>query len=174
MQPHSMCAVAIAGYIWNSHKKQKVLKCVMSVEYRDRYRKLKVNIYDLTDIEEGDKGRELKFRIMRSGGGLACKVLARRISHSEGTKVVMTHETIHIAGLREEYKLYTMEVREGRHYNSIRYGEFSGFFGAGRESLSLKCDIKNDEGYFVTTDYKLKMTQLVTKEPDEDDKKTDS
>lgn len=160
MQPHSMCAAALVGYIWNSHDNPKISKCVMSVEYRNRFGEYKNNSYDLTDVEQSSDGRELKIRIMRSGGGLACKVVARRSSTSEGSKIAMTHETIHVSGLREEFKLYSMDVSEGMHYNSMRYRRFAGHFGAARESLNLVCEIKRDDDSYYSAAYKLTMTQL--------------
>lgn len=163
MQPHSMCAVALVGYIWNSHKEMNISKCVMSVEYRNRFGDYKSNSYDLSDIEESSDRRELKIRIMRSGGGLACKVIARRSSTSEGAKITMTHETIHVSGLREEFKLYAKDVSEGMHYNSQRYRRFVGHFGSGRESLNLVCEIKRDDDTYYSSAYKLNITQLVEK-----------
>lgn len=157
MQPHSMCAVALTGYLWNNYDKTIESKYTMRVEYYNRYGDYVSHSYDLTDVKESSDKHELKIRIMRSGGGLACVVRVRRNSLSEGCKVEMEHETIHISGLREEYKLYKTDVSEGRHYNSMRYRRFAGHFGSEKKKLSLVCEIKRDDGSYYSAAYKLEI-----------------
>ena len=69
MQPHSMAALALAGHLWNSYVPPKIAKCVMRVEFR-KHGEYVSNMYDMLDITESSDRRELKVRIMRSGGGL--------------------------------------------------------------------------------------------------------
>lgn len=157
MQPHSMCAVAVAGYMWNRPYRKSISRLSMDVEYRseDKFRNL---VYDISNIQESSDQREIKLSIVRAGGGLACTMLIRRSSAAEGSKVTMTHETTHVAGLREEYYLYKNTIQSGRHHNSRKYGDFSGSIDESRENLTMICGIRNiktDRFYDVV--YRLKI-----------------
>lgn len=161
MQPHSMAAVALAGYMWNSHSNPVVSKCVMRVEYR-RDGDYVSHSYDLTNVQESSDKRELKVSIMRSGGGLACTINLRRSSLQEGCEITMTHETIHVSGLREVFNLYKMRIANGMHYNSQRYRAFEGDYqSSDRKKLTLTCEVKTRHGNFVPVRYELERTQLI-------------
>jgi hypothetical protein len=161
MQPHSMCVVALSGLIWNSPKPIKVLKAGMAVEYRKRGAYIRY-YYDLTNIEETPDRLNLKVTVMRSGGGLSCTVNARRTSREEGSEITMTHETIHVNGLREIFRLYRFRISGGRHENSERYGRYEGDFQSDDyKKLNLRCEVKLDDGSFVTEPYDLERVDLV-------------
>jgi len=125
MQPHSMCLVALTNYYWNN-RFQLPSECRARIEYRDKDGLFRTNIYRLYSITGNPSKTELSATMLRDGGGLSCTMHARRTSSSEGSLVRMTHDTIHVSGLEEEYKLWSTGVKNGRHTNSQRYGEFSG------------------------------------------------
>lgn len=159
MQPHSMCAVALAGYVWNRPEIKQVSSGVMHVEYRKdgTYKK---NIYRLGNIHVSPDGREIKVRIIRDGGGISCEITIRRSSAQEGSEVTMTHGQIHVAGLREVYNLYKLKVASGLHYNSERYRAFAGEFSSDRKKLRFVSEVKNRSGSFVPVGYELELTQV--------------
>ncbi len=160
MQPHSMCAVALAGYMWNHPRRIAVERCNMNVEYI-RNSKWCLNKYELLDIEESSDGRGVKVRIMRGGGGIACTMTIRRKSIEEGAEVEMTHSQIHVAGLREVFKLYKMRITEGAHYNSQRYRNFFGeFMDSTRTKLRLRCEVIQADKSFVSVQYDLEIKQV--------------
>lgn len=140
MQPHSMCTVGLCNYVWNYYKPVEN-EYRMSVEYRSEYG-VKVLYYRLFNVKVSEDGTELSVAIQRDGGGLACVVHARRASRTEGAEVTMTHETQHVAGLREVYNLYKGQVLNGMHYNSKKYRGFRG-------QLASKSDPKH---FQLTTD----------------------
>ena len=161
MQPHSMCALALAGYVWNCYDSSAISKCVMRVEYR-RDGEYVSHSYDLTNVRESNDRRELKVQIMRSGGGLSCVMNIRRSSTQEGSEITMTHETIHISGLREVFNLYKMRISNGMHYNSARYRAYGGEFQTSdRKKLDFTCEVKTSSGSFVPVRYMLERTQLI-------------
>ncbi|MCA9369437.1 MAG: hypothetical protein H6773_03855 [Pseudomonadales bacterium] len=161
MQPHSMAALALAGHLWNSYVPPKIAKCVMRVEFR-KHGEYVSNMYDMLDITESSDRRELKVRIMRSGGGLSCTVVIRRNSLEEGSEVTMTHETIHVSGLREVFNLYKMKIVSGRHYNSMKYRNFAGdFVSDDRKVLNFVCEVKDSRGNFYAVPYRLDRIQLI-------------
>ena len=156
-----MCALALAGYIWNSYENPVVSKCVMRVEYR-RDGNYVSHSYDLTNIQESSDKRELKVSIMRSGGGLSCVMNIRRSSLEEGSEITMTHETNHVSGLREVFNLYKMRISNGMHYNSMRYRAYSGEFqSSDRKKLDFTCEVKTKSGTFIPVRYQLERTQLI-------------
>lgn len=160
MQPHSMCAAALAGFMWNRPESLNVKKCNMSVEYR-KSGEYKMNTYELSDIRESADKREITVFVMRGGGGIACQVAIRRNSAQEGSEVTMTHGQIHVSGLREVFNLYNKRIVSGMHYNSERYRNFAGEFrDSGRKKLWLRCEVKSSYGSFYDVDYELEMRQL--------------
>ena len=156
MQPHSMCAVALAGYMWNRVEPVKVTNCSMEVEYtvRGRYKK---NVYRLSNIAVSSDNREISFSVIRDGGGLACVIDIRRSSFSEGFEVTMTHRTTHISGLREVYNLYKNRVSGGFNYNSRKYGGFKGTLSSDRKTVELECEVRRDNGSLYPVKYTLKI-----------------
>lgn len=125
MQPHSMCGVALANYMWNAAEPTGLLSAVMRIEYklRDRSRAL---LYELTNIRENKDHTEIKAYVMRGGGGIACQLTLSRNSAQEGTEVNITHSQNHLSGLKESFKLYKNQVTQGRHRNSEKYKDFKG------------------------------------------------
>lgn len=172
MQPHSMCAVALAGFVWNHPevrpdlrdplKVVTISRCNMTVEFRhprDGYRHL---MYNLTNIERSSDDLEMKFRIVRSSGGTDCNITMRRNSRGLGAEVQMTHYPTHIAGLVEVFDLNKQDVTSGRHRNSEKYRNFSGDFSSDRKTLMMYCEILRrrntpNEGVDVSF-YKLDIT----------------
>jgi len=156
-----MCALALAGFIWNSYSNPVVSKCVMRVEYR-RDGLYVSHSYDLTDIVESSDKRELKVSIMRSGGGLSCVMHLRRSSTQEGSEITRTHESIRVSGLREVFNLYKMKISNGMHYNSMKYRSYGGEYESDdRKKLSFTCEVKNTNENFVPVRYVLERTQLI-------------
>lgn len=162
MQPHSMCAVALAGYVWNRPEPKHVTSCVMGVEYKrdGTYRK---NIYRLSNILTSPDNREMRVHIVRDGGGISCEITLRRSSTQEGSEVTMTHGQIHVSGLREVYNLYKNKVSSGMHYNSERYRNFKGDVSSNRKKMQLWCEVKNRYGNFITVLYELELQQVAEK-----------
>ena len=160
MQPHSMCAVALAGYMWNRPESLNVSKCNMAVEYR-KSGDYKMNTYELSNIRESVDKREITALIMRGGGGIACTVTIRRSSAQEGSLVTMTHGQIPVAGLREVFNLYKKRISSGMHYNSERYRNFQGEYrDSGRRKLWLRSEVKSSYGQFYDVDYELDIRQV--------------
>lgn len=157
MQPHSMCAVALAGFMWNRPVKVPLTSVAMKVEYT--YQGVyKYNHYTLSDITESTDQRELSVRIMRSSGDISCTVRLRRSSAQEGSEVTMTHDQNHVSGLREVYNLYKEKVANGMHYNSMKYRDFRGeFTDSSRKKLRLVCAVKQSDGSFRDVPYELEM-----------------
>lgn len=154
MQPHSMCAVALAGYVWNRPEPKKIKSCSMEVEYKSNglYKK---NIYRLSNISISSDDREMDVHIIRDGGGISCTMNIRRSSKSEGSQVTMTHGQIHVAGLREVYNLYKNNISGGMHYNSQRYKGFKGTISASREKVVLDCEVIQKNGSVAEVKYEL-------------------
>lgn len=161
MQPHSMCTVALANFVWNQHNHPIPELCTARVEYRDRYGKYKTNVYRLYNIIVHPDMTYIRVSILRDGGGLACTMHARRPSHSEGNRVTQEHDTQHIHGLREEYYLYKSSVKSGRHVNSGRYRNFEGDLRKeDRKKMSLYCEIKREDGSFFYSKYELQLESI--------------
>lgn len=159
MQPHSMCAVALANFMWNRYSPTGLKSAIMNVEYYSTSGKYKLNKYDLNYIEESSDRKTLKVYVMRSGGGIACQITLTRPTVEEGAEITMQHSQIHISGLREIYKLYKNKIVQGRHRNSERYRNFAGqSYHPDRKTFRLYSEIKNKEtGYFVPIQYDLTM-----------------
>jgi hypothetical protein len=151
-----MCAVALSHHLWKHLDEKPESKYHISVEYRRGGGEFVTNHYDITDVRFSTDKLELKMSIMRGGGGLACTVQLRRKSKEEGSLVVMTHDTIHISGLREEWNDYDKKISNGMHYNSERYRSFAGDFKAEGEELSLVCEVKFSNGSFYPVRYNLR------------------
>jgi hypothetical protein len=163
MQPHSMCAVALAAYVWNRPRRLEVTSSVMNVEYYKNGR-YKLNKYELSNFIQCTDGTDFRVHIMRSGGGIACDVTVRRFSLSEGTRVEMTHSQQHVAGLREEFRLMKKRIINGRHYNSQRYRNFEGeAIHPDRKRFKFYCEVKQQNGYFVELPYELEIKTIYTK-----------
>ncbi|MBD3279419.1 MAG: hypothetical protein GF390_01765 [Candidatus Pacebacteria bacterium] len=160
MQPHSMCALALASYYWNLSQPATITGCTMSVDYQTKGGKYKSNKYILSNIQESTDRRELKVHIMRGGGGIACTITIRRNTLQVGASVVMTHSQQHIAGLREEFRLMRKSIVNGQHYNSRKYRRFEGEAHADGRAMTLRCEIKKDDGSFTTVPYSLKITGI--------------
>lgn len=155
MQPHSMCAVALAGYMWNRPETKKINECSMEVEYRKdgQYKK---NVYRLSRITLSPDDREINVHILRDGGGISCTITIRRSSVVEGSQVTMTHSQNHVAGLREVYNLYKHNVASGFNYNSERYKAFRGTISSDREKVVLDCEVKRSNGLYAVVNYELR------------------
>lgn len=152
MQPHSMCALALSYYTWINERQYSF--CRMRVKYRNNKGE-RVMYYDLKEIEY--KGKQLSTSIVRSGGGLACRVTAK-LESSE--RVEMTHGTQHVAGLTEIFTLRKKEIIGGYHKNSMKYRNFSGTVkldSIGEETkIELRCDIKSENSNeFYKVEYEL-------------------
>ena len=158
MQPHSMCVVALANVVWNSGKMITHLSSAsMNVSYENSERRTRNMKYDLSQFQLSSDRREFSVSVMRGGGGLACTVTAR--TNADG-HVVMTHSNQHVSGLREEFNLYKDAVKSGRHYNSMKYKDFSGTISNER-SMKLTCEIKVDKNKYISVPYELSVTSLV-------------
>jgi len=174
MQPHSMCTLALVNYIWNSYRTDVPIRATARVEYQNRYGRYVSNIYRLFDIQISDDNRHLSVSTIRDGGGLSCTMDARRPSASEGSRVTMTHRTQHRAGLREEFSLYRTGIRNGKHFNSEVYGDFSGSVNPSNvEHIRLQCHLKNKFGQYVPVNYDLSLEVTQSKQPASEDKKTE-
>lgn len=155
MQPHSMCVVSLVGLLWNSIDRKKVSRCEMRVEYTKRG-SYAFHSYELSNIYESPDRRELRVSVMRAGGGLSCTVNARRTSLEEGAQVTMTHDTIHVAGLREVFNLYRLKVSSGQSQNSRLYKGFGGEFQTDDyKKLDLYCEVLNDNEVYVPVRYQI-------------------
>lgn len=162
MQPHSMCAVALANYVWNSFEKIKVSSCAMNIEYLNRYGENQLKKYRLSNFAESSDRREFTVYIIRDGGGISCSITVRRNTTQEGAEVEMTHSQIHVSGLREVYRLMKEEITNGRHYNSLIYKDFKGEqTSSDRRKLRLWTDVKQKkDDRFVRTQYDLEITSI--------------
>lgn len=159
MQPHSMCAVALAHYFWNSPEKVTVDRCRMRVEYRDHNDRTRNLYYLITNVSEDKDGRRFSMNIVRDGGGIDCTITVSRNSTSEGAEVTMTHYPEHHAGLTEIFSLYKKQIRSGRHRNSKKYKNFEG--SAPRlDHVKLYCDLLRPNGSTTTSEYTLDVMQM--------------
>lgn len=157
MQPHSMCAVALANYMWNRHDPTGISSAKMKIDYELRNRP-RTNAYRLDYIEENKNSTEIKFYIMRDGGGIACQITISRSSPSEGSKVTMTHSQNHISGLKEEFYLYKNKAISGQHRNSLKYRNFDGESShPERKKFTLRSEIKRGKD-FIPIKYELEIT----------------
>ena len=159
MQPHSMCAVALANYMWNKYAPTGVNSMVMRIDYQLKGR-YKTNIYRLGYIEENANRTEIKFYVIRDGGGISCQITMTRPSPIEGARVTMTHSQNHISGLREEFNLRPNCVYQGQHFNSLKYRNFAGSSThPERKKFILESEI-NRGNYFVPVRYELEITSV--------------
>jgi hypothetical protein len=89
-------------------------------------------------------------------------VTARRKSVEEGSEITMTHETIHVSGLREVFNLYKLKVANGLSYNSEKYKAFAGEFQTDDyKKLDLNCEVKQRDDKFIMVKYLIERTDLV-------------
>lgn len=162
MQPHSMCAVAVANYVWNAHEKITATNYEVKVEYIHRRGEFKTNIYRLSGFKEESDRKAFSVYIIRAGGGIACTIYARRNSTQEGSKIEMTHSQNHTSGLREEYELWKKNIKYGRHYNSSLYRDFEGeSITDDRKRINFNCDVKQiDNKTFKKVNYEITIREL--------------
>jgi hypothetical protein len=162
MQPHSMCAVALAKFYWNQPEPIVIKGDVtMQVRYQLPNGIYRMNEYRLSSIQESPDHRELKMYIMRSNGGLSCEVTVRRNSTSEGAEVVLSHSVQHASGLREVFSLMKKKISSGIHYNSLLYGNFEGEGDNDhRDKLTMYTDFKNSKGGTTRVQYTLEITSI--------------
>ncbi len=112
--------------------------------------------YDLKEIDYNPK--QLSVSIVRSGGGLSCRVTSK-LETSE--RVEMTHGTQHVAGLTEIFTLRKKEIIGGYHKNSKRYRTFRSTGvktdSIGEETkIELECEVESAKGNdFYKVDYEL-------------------
>jgi hypothetical protein len=147
-----MCAVQIAHLIWNLGKDPSF--CEVRIQYRS-HDNTETKYYRCNVKSDGDR---FTAEIIRSGGGLSCTITAKLGTNG---RVEMTHSTQHISGLREEFTLAKnkKDLDGGKHYNSLRYGEFGGKIGLDDVSLSLECQLRNKDGKsFTKVPYDLTVT----------------
>lgn len=155
MQPHSMCALALSYYHWINEKKYS--SCTMRVKYNS-YKGEKVLYYDLKEIDYSPK--QLSVAIVRSGGGLACRVTSKLVTSE---RVEMTHGTQHVAGLTEIFTIRKKEIIGGYHKNSKRYRTFRSIEikkdSIGEETkIELECEVESARGNdFYKIRYELSM-----------------
>ncbi|NCN24162.1 MAG: hypothetical protein COU65_02895 [Candidatus Pacebacteria bacterium CG10_big_fil_rev_8_21_14_0_10_42_12] len=163
MQPHSMCAVALAAYMWNrtspvfvSNARAKVIFTRHDGAPRSLY-------YDL-NVESRQDDTKFVVKVIRSVGGIACSITVWRNSSEEGTRVHMTHAQQHISGLMETYKLYKDKIDNGNHRNSMKYKTFSGkVLQDDRKKLELYSDVKMPRGGFRKIRYDLVFESITEK-----------
>lgn len=161
MQPHSMAALGLAGFVWNNPYKEIKSSARAEVEYRKRADELKTNYYDLSGITLSSDNRTLTVTIGRVIKGAPCTITIRRDTDDVPCKVTMTHSPQHVADLREEFRLTRSQIQDGRHYNSYIYREYNGKFTVDDCSRSdLSCEMKNREDRYVWVNYKTKVDFL--------------
>lgn len=165
MQPHSMCAVALANYVWNSpYFMGHVEGANMNVSYQNSEGKYRLMKYELSGFNLEKDNRTFSVFILRGGGGISCKITATRGTAEVGAKVSMTHSQNHVSGLREEYTLNAKEIANGRHYNSQRYRNFSGENAhPDRLKLKMRCEVRVEKERYITIPYELEITSVKTK-----------
>lgn len=161
MQPHSMAALSLAGFVWNNPYKVVKSSARAEVEYRKRADELKTNYYDLSGITLSSDKRTLTVTIGRVIKGAPCTITIRRNTDDVPCKVTMSHSQQHAADLREEFRLTPSQIQDGRHYNSYIYREFRGKFTVDDCSRSdLSCEVRNRELRYVWVNYKTKVDFL--------------
>ncbi len=147
MQPHSMCALAVAAYVWNRPKPvdKKYLgeKFSVEIEYETQSRERKQLEYKIEITQRDTKEEKMVVRAIRSHGGLDCRLTLERNSSAEGSKVTVRHSQQHVAGLREIYELHNKYTRSGHHVNSMKYNRFDATFSDDddRKNGTLETDI---------------------------------
>lgn len=158
MQPHSMCALALANLVWNQGYGDSIAFSRILVEYQTPKGTYKKNYYDLNQIKvDGDK---FSVAIKRSGGGLACTMDVKKNSSDE---VEMTHRTQHIAGLMERFTLDKKRIRKGDHRNSRKYNTFAGDITQDT-NIELVCDVLSlQQKKFIKIPYTLSIDSLQLK-----------
>lgn len=163
MQPHSMAMVSLVGWIWNSSNLIRVSKMEVRVEYRHRLdASYAWHMYDVSNVIESSDRREISARILSTNSGLSCVMHARRSSLQEGAEVTMTHDTIHVSGLREVFNLYKLNVSNGMSYNSMVYKAFSGSFQTDDyKRMNLTADVRLKSGDYVPMNYQVERTGQV-------------
>lgn len=161
MQPHSMAMVSLVGLLWNSSTPKKVSKMDVKVEYR-REGSYAFHDYVLTNVTESSDRREISASIMSTNSGLSCVMHARRSSLQEGCEITMTHDTIHVSGLREVFNLYKLNVASGMSYNSMVYKAFAGAFQTDDyKRIDLTAEVRLKSGDYVPVRYEVERTGLV-------------
>ncbi len=156
-----MCAVALAHYIWNSSYQLKINRCVVNVEYRNRFGEYRLNKYELSYFNEKPDRREFSVYVIRAGGGISCTLTVRRNTVQEGSEVELVHSQNHLSGLREVFRLLKSRIAEGRHYNSLLYKNFEGENAhPERTKIRLKTEVRQKNGVFVQVPYEVELTQI--------------
>jgi hypothetical protein len=158
MQPHSMCAVALAHYIWNNPDSVTVKDCAMRVEYRDHHDHFRNLYYRISNVRQEKDDREFKMDIVRDGGGVNCVMIISRNSTTEGAEVTIKHDPEHISGLVEIFNLYKNKVSSGRHRNSRKYAGFEGHMKY-LDRMTMYCDLVRSNGSTTTSTYNLEIVQ---------------
>lgn len=164
MQPHSMCALAVAGYVWNRPTPidQKYLRKKFNdveIEFTNHEGKTRKMYYNLEITKRKADETELDIKAVKSSGDLACTLEIRRGSSAESSRVTVVHQTQHVSGLKEIYNLYKDYTTGGHHENSTKYGKFDAKFESGaldRTVCAVSTElVKKDWSRFVT--YKTKI-----------------
>ena len=169
MQPHSMCAVALAGYVWKNYSIMKVAKAnkeaiklssaEMQVEYRTPDGLFRMLGYKISDISV-KADTEIKFNVAKSHGSLHCTIEINRAS--ESSEVRLDHSEQHASGLKELFNVYDKSI-VGRHINSLKYNTFDGTFENDYKRLRLSSDVLRGRGTpnstFVRSQYTLDITR---------------
>ncbi|NCN83047.1 MAG: hypothetical protein GW947_03705 [Candidatus Pacebacteria bacterium] len=166
MQPHSMCALAVAGYVWNrpapiDPKYQRTKFNNVELEFTDHRDKTRKIYYNLEITKRKADEKELDIRAVKSSGDLACTLEIRRASNDEGSKVTVVHQTQHVSGLKEIYNLYKDYTTDGHHENSTKYGKFKAIFDSGnldRTTCEVRTElVRKSDGWSRVVSYKTKI-----------------
>lgn len=162
MQPHSQCAVALAGFIWNNRSDEKVVGADFKVWWQDLSGQYNQHVYNMKFISESDDKLSFSVMTQRDGGGTdPCTIQLWRKSPEEGSLITMYHQTNHVSGLREEFNLYRLAVSNGMHYNSQKYRAFHGGFRTDNwKDLDLISEIKRSDDTFAEVRYQIERTNI--------------
>src|SRR3989344_3252384 len=168
MQPHSMCAVALATYMWNRPEWLFLNNARTEIEYtisegsQKIFRHLKYRL----DVCSSDLDKKFTVYILRDGGGIACSITVWRDSSQEGSRVYQTHSQQHVAGLVEEYDLWKNKLVNGRHRNSLKYKKFAGeVLDSDRKKIRLISEIKHpDKDIYTPLSYAVELKNIVETE----------
>lgn len=153
-----MAGLLLANHIWDPHEPKKLKLCSLTVEYTQPDNTYKRNYYLAKWFKIDPSMLRFSFTIIRDGGGIDCEITAERKSTQEGSLVVQTHSQQHISYLREEYKLWSKEIRDGEHFNSMKYRAYYGHKDHPEgKRWQLVSEVKNSQGAFVTRPYTLQI-----------------
>ncbi len=163
MQPHSICAIMLSHYIWNSADRNEITGGQIAIEYRSRHDLTLNKYYKFDRVELSSDRTEIKAYFSHMQGSTACEVKAIRSSMSEGSRVDLYHSEQHASGLREEYNLYKNQL-SGSHRNSLKYRNFSARMDR-REDMRFVSEVRlvfNNEKFKETT-YNVRMVNVYEK-----------